>query len=264
MLLAGVSTACFYPQTTERALELVGEMGAPVCEIFVNAHQEFSVSFFKGLLDRAQHYNLQISAVHPFTSGFENMYFYSDYPRRLEDGIELYRRYFALTASLGAKFFVMHGSFPGTDLPDQGVYERFSLLQRTARQEGVVLLQENVSRCRSTDPAFIEGMRKALGDEAQFVLDIKQAVRGGVDPFKMLEAMGANLAHLHISDHKGDEHCLPPGKGCFDFGAFLKKAVSYGFHGVSLLELYRRNYKDMEELTKSFENLATIITNITN
>ena len=64
-----------------------------------------------------------------------------------------------------------------------------------------------VPRCR-----FLLEMRDALGKQARFVLDIKQAVRSGEDPFAMLRGLNSHIVHVHISDHGEYGDCLPLGK----------------------------------------------------
>lgn len=251
----GISTASFYPQSTERALERVARAGARCAEVFINAEQEFSPEFIELLSKKSNELGVEIVSLHPYTSGYETMSFYSDYPRRLEDGMEQYRRYFAAASSLGARFFVMHGAFLGSRLSDQAVFERFFKLAQVAKTQGITLLQENVSRCRSGAPEFISKMRVALGEWATFVLDIKQAVRSGCGVAAMQSAMGDGIRHIHISDHLPHSDCLPPGKGGFDIPGFLLQLRENGYDDDVVLELYRESYTNLEELTKSYEYL---------
>ncbi len=51
-------------------------------------------------------------------------------------------------------------------------------------------LRKNVNAFRSQDCGFIRNMREYLKEDASFVLDVKQAVRSGRDPYEMCEAMG--------------------------------------------------------------------------
>lgn len=259
---AGVSTACFYPELTERSLCLVAETGARSVEIFVNSEQEFSQTFFGGLGASARSLGVRVVSVHPYTSGFEHMFFFSNYHRRFEDGLELYRRYFSHAASVGAEFFVLHGSFASERPPNEVVFERFLALSEAARQCGVRLLQENVARCRSGSVGFLREMRQALGDSVGFALDIKQALRSGYGPEETLAAMGDRVLHVHMSDNGPAGDCLPPGEGSFDIKSFLLKLAKMGFDGDVILELYAENYDNLEQLTKSFEYLDKITSNI--
>ena len=101
-------------------------------------------------------------------------------------------------------------------------------------------------------------MRRYLRDECAFVLDIKQAVRAGCSPFAMLEAMGEKIVHVHLSDHNREENCLPPGKGDFDFTRLFRELKKIGFQGTPVIELYRRNFGKIRELTAAKDFLAPI------
>jgi len=69
-------------------------------------------------------------------------------------------------------------------------------------------------------------------------LDVKQSVRANVSPFDMLEVMGKNLAHLHLSDHNENCDCLVPGEGSFDLKGFAQKLKEKEYDGNVILELY--------------------------
>lgn len=261
MIKTGISTACFYPALTEESLGYVIESGAKVSEIFVNAQQEFCPAFFDSLRRRAEGAGVEIVSVHPYSSGMETQLFFSEYPRRLEDGMEMYRQVFSLSAGIGAQYVVFHGAYTHCRLPQQEIYERYWKLHTLAEREGVTLLHENVSRCKSKDPQFIQGMRDYLGDGVRFVLDTKQAVRAGYTAAALREAMGPALRHVHISDYAPGQDCLPPGRGIFDIGGFLRELESSGFSGAALVEVYRDNYRTREELYDSYKLLASLAPN---
>ena len=69
---------------------------------------------------------------------------------------------------------------------------------------------------------FLLEMRDALGKQARFVLDIKQAVRSGEDPLAMLRGLGSHVVHVHMSDHGEYGDCLLLGKGAFGSALFWK------------------------------------------
>ena len=50
---------------------------------------------------------MRLPPVHPYTSFAEPNFFFSDYPRRFDDGLELYKQYFHASAEFGARFFVL-------------------------------------------------------------------------------------------------------------------------------------------------------------
>lgn len=255
----GVSTACFYPAPTEEALLLAARSGAPCTEIFINADSEFCPSFFDRLAASAKGYQMEVVSIHPFTSGFEPIFFFSDYPRRMQDGLEMYRRFFELAARIGARYFVLHGARAQAALPEEELFERFMVLRRLAAGEGVRLLQENVARCKSRSPDFIRHMRAYLGSEAEFVLDTKQALRSGFSIEQMCQAMGEGMRHVHISDYSEEKDCVLPGKGKLDITALSRMLSESGYVGDMVLEVYRDSYGEVQELFSAYQYLGRAV-----
>lgn len=255
----GISTACLYPLQTEEALEVLCGLGVQLVELFFNAPSEAAPAFLHAIKERTQACGVRICAVHPYSSGFEPSYFFSNYRRRFEDALEAYKVFYEAANVLGAELVVLHGDRVAGPLPDDEYYERFGELSRHARRHGTVLAQENVAYCKSRSAAFIRGMRNYLGDEARFILDTKQAVRAGGDPMRMLEAMGRGTVHLHLSDNAGmQQDCLPPGAGCFDFAALARRLRELGYTGRGVVELYRNNYGAYGELAECRQYLQQI------
>ena len=251
----GVSSACLYPEYLETSLDRLEEAGFTSFEIFFNAYSELRPEYLASIKkDR------KIVSIHPFSSGFETFLLFSEHYRRFQDTVEGYKTYFSAAASLGAKVFVLHGQrdYDHSKISEEEYFERFAVLSKGAAEFGVTLAQENVNRFRSEDPAFISRMRRYLADECAFVLDIKQAVRAGHSPFTMLEAMGNRIVHVHLSDHTREEHCLPPGKGSFDFSRLSRELRRIGFAGTPVIELYRRNFRKISELSEAKDRLAPI------
>ena len=251
----GVSTACFYPLQTEEALIKVGESGVKTTEIFFNAYCELSDAFTDLLLEIKNEYGLNITAVHPTMSLAESFVLFSDYKRRFDDGIEQYKRYANVAAKLGAKYIIMHGGKPNRALDGYGYCERFAEVSRAVRQNGAVLLQENVVNYRAGSIEFLKYMAEQLGDEVGFCLDIKQAVRGGYSPFDALCAVHKNIKHLHISDHTPTHDCLLPTRGNFDFAKFFAATEQFGFDGAALIEVYRDAYNDYQEIFDCYRKI---------
>ena len=133
----GVSTACLYPMETERALETLLRLGYRRFEVFLNAMEELSPPFLRGLGERARAYGASFVSVHPFTSAAESTLLFGDYPRRTREGFDFYRRYLAAAAQLGARWVVIHGQPQGHGkLPDEGYWQRFGELYRIGYEEG--------------------------------------------------------------------------------------------------------------------------------
>lgn len=255
MITVGASTANFYPDLTENALETVLSLGCPVTEVFVNTASETTPTFCRMLAAKAEDYGARIVSYHPYTSYTEPHVLFSPYVRRYEDGLEQYRVQFAAAAEMGASFLVLHGDrYDGIISMDESV-ERYGALYEVGQQQGVTLLQENVVRYRSQHLEYLRELRRQLGDKARFVFDLKQAVRSGLSFDEVLDAMGDGLAHVHISDHDGEHDCLTPGKGTVDFVALFSRLRKSGFDGCVMMELYRRNFEDAAELGEGFQTL---------
>ena len=259
MMRAGISTACFYPQTPEEAVSYLSACRIPNIEIFFNSFSELRKDYLRELRTVLQNGGVQVLSVHPFTSGMEPILFFSDYERRVEDGLEMYRRYFDAANEVGAKILVLHGDRRGSNCSEERYFERFLRLSQLGKEFSVTVAQENVERCRSGDLSFLRRMKDALKTDAQFVLDVKQARRSGEDPMAFLEVLGQNICHVHISDGGPAGDCLPIGSGEMDFSAFFKKLRELYYRGGIILELYRQNFRTREELIASYDTLREMI-----
>lgn len=255
-MLAGVSTACLYPKPLEESLYDLTVNGVSCVEVFINTHSELKKSFAHGIANLLRRFDAKAVSLHPFTSEMEQLFFFSDYERRIEDAIEYYKYYFRFMNMTGAEIFVLHG---GRSVKSKELFcERFSRLYRVGRENGVTVALENVSRCQSSSSAYIRDVAAMLGDEFAFVLDTKQAVRAGEDPFSFIRAAGKSLAHIHISDSGELGDCLPVGKGRFDFRKFLAKAAQVNPDCNVILELYRNNFGPISELIRSYNALCNM------
>lgn len=256
LMKTGISTSCFYPMNTEIALRTLCEMGVEHTEIFINSAQELKPAFLRQIKEMLDEFGVHATALHPFSSGIEPIYFFSDYERRFLDGIELYKQYFDAAARLGAQLVVFHGDRKENSHTAEHYFERFYKLSQIAKAMGVVLAQENVERCRSRSPRFIRKMRQAL-PEARFVLDNKQALRSGCDLYEMLDAMGDALVHVHVSDNSPTQDCLPPGLGQLDFRRYFDALCALGYDGAIILEIYRSNFLKARDLYTSYKFLSS-------
>ena len=201
----GVSTACLYPLETEKALYELAERGVKNVEIFVNSIDELEGQVLVELRRIIGEYGMNVLSMHPFSSPMETLFLFGDYPRRTEYLIDIYKRYFEVMAEIGAGVFVLHGAILSSKVPDERYMERYLRLFRLAKEFGVTVAQENICYCKSSSVRFIEDMIGQLGDEVRFVVDLKQARRSNVDPFRLLDIIGDKVVHLHVSD--GDAGC---------------------------------------------------------
>lgn len=254
----GISTSCLYPQTTEESLELLGKSGVKTCEVFLNSISETTPEFAKRLNKIRDEYGMRIASVHPFSSFAETYMLFSEYERRFYDALEFYRKSADVSALLGAHVLVIHGSLLPGKISHEAYFERFQKIVDAGKEFGITVCQENVHSHFSENPEFLKKMRKALGCDFKMVFDVKQAVRSGFDPFDFAEEFKKEIAHIHISDHKQNFDCLPPAEGIFDFKRFFELMNSANYAGDYVIELYRSNYGEPDELIKALEYLQNL------
>lgn len=241
---------------TEEAFRFLGQLGVQTAEIFFNSPAELDGPVFDEILSIQKEYGIHVASLHPFGSFGEPYYYFSSYERRCYDALDDYRRNAHAAARLGASYVVMHGGRPST-ISDEVYLERFCLVRQACREEGIELAHENVVHYRLESPAFVARMRETLCDDIAFVLDIKQAVRAGINPFSMLEAMGPCVRHVHLNDHTSEQSCLPPGRGEFDFTQLFERLHKQGFDGAGVIEVYRGDFGEPEELTQSLQRIRS-------
>lgn len=256
----GISSACFYPMDLLKSIKLLAENNIHTMEIFTNTLSELSDSFAKDIKKIIDPENIEITSIHPFTSGYEHILLFSDYYKRFEDTVEFYKKYFNFAAQLGAKLIVLHGDrrFPAMGgISDEEYFLRYYKLSQTAKVMGVTVAQENVNMFRSQNPEFLRSMREYLGENVDFVLDVKQAVRSKNDPYEICKAMGDRIIHLHINDNDSDNDCLLPGKGTMNYEKLFRIMRQQGFSGKAVIEVYRKNFERIEDIVKSCNYLNT-------
>ena len=248
----GISSSCFYPLETEKSLVRVGETGAKLTEVFVNSPSELDKSFLKELNLIKNFYGMEIKSLHPFMSFGEGYYIFSDYKRRFTDSLEMYSRFFEATAEIGAKLFVLHGA--KILVIDKEEYaERLFLLGERAKSFGVSVAHENVVDYVGQDPDFMLYLKNRLSDDFKMVLDLKQARRAKVDPFEFIRKIGENIVHVHVSDFRNGEDCLPPGEGNFDFTKLFRELN--GYEGSYIIELYTHNFDSDKQIVNGLNYL---------
>lgn len=257
----GVSTASFYPMHTEKALLFLAENGIKNIEIFLNSNLEIKGEVFKNMLCTVKEYGLNILSFHPLPV-LDNLYLFSGYDRRKQEYFNVYRVYFEKMNMLGAKILVLHGAGNSIFCPNERYFERFAELYDLGQEYGITVAQENVHYCKSGSLEFLKEMSNALGEKANFVLDLKQAVRASYTGFDVFELIGEKIIHIHASDSGGKGDCLPVNAGDFDFNRFLSLLKKSGYEKGFLIELYSEDYDDYNELIESVKALEEIYAKI--
>lgn len=254
----GMSSSCLYPMTVEDSLKTVGELGAKTAEIFFNSYCELKKPIINELRAIKDYYSMDIRSIHPFTSAYEPVLLFSGYKRRLLDGIEFYKNYFEAANEIGAKAVVLHGGKAYTDIEPEEYAESYILLNNAAIEAGVHIAHENVRDHLCANPLFMKRLADCVGDEFRMVLDIKQCRRSGESEFNFINLLGDKIYQVHISDAAEGRDCLAPGAGRYDFRRLFDALALAGYNESALIELYRHNYGEPEELktAKSYlENL---------
>lgn len=258
----GVSSACYYPLETEKALITAGEYGFKNIELFINAPSELSDEFVAKLIEIRDKYSMNIASVHPFFSFAESFFLFSDYERRYFDILPLYKRFFKVTSMLGAEIFVIHGSKNKRSITDGEYCRRFKSLIDIGKDYGVEVCHENVVLHRCETPEYMKMMRDKIGEDFKIVLDIKQAALASFTPYDFLSEMHESVRHIHISDKTAEKSCITPLKGDFDFVRFFKTLSDYSYQGKCVIELYNWSYESRDEIAEAYAKLNDIVQKI--
>ncbi len=257
----GVSTACFYPADTFDSLCEILSTGTKKAEVFLNSQSELTHEKILRFRRELAAHDAKIVSFHPYTSAFESLMFFSEYTKRIDDGIEMYKRFFDGAAELGAKYFVFHGernipTFSRGLSSDSVICEAYGRLISEANNAGLIFTQENVNNLRSQSADYIHKLRE-LVPELRFTFDLKQAYRAGVDYSAVVDAMGDRLVHVHINDF-GEKECCLPFTGDADLAGLSKQLKTLGYTGDFILEVYRTNFGQTHELCDCFSKLEAL------
>lgn len=255
----GISSSCFYPALIEDSFRAVGEAGAKTAEIFFNSACELIGDIFGELCRIKEYYGIHVRSIHPFTSGFEPFMFFSNYERRTDDSIEFYKRFFDAANALGAELIVLHGGKSRKRYTPELYAENYLKLHNAAIKEGVYIAHENVNNCLCSDPHYMKRVADLVGNEFKMVLDIKQCRRTNQSEFEFIDLLGEKIAQVHLSDGTAEHDCLAPGAGEYDFARLFKALKAHGYDNTAVIELYRDNFKDENDIKTSLEYLNNII-----
>lgn len=255
----GISSACFYPTVTEKAVETLGQNGINEIEIFFNSNSELQAPVLTQLKQILDAYDMSVSAIHPFTSASESYMLFGNYERRFRDSIDFYKQYFEAAQYLEAPYLIIHGAHSSHQVNPDFYYQRFGDLIHAAKPFNVLPIQENVVHFMSESYDFLVGMRDALRKDFAMVLDTKQCLRCNVSPSLLVETFGEQIVHLHLSDYSHVSDCMPPGQGVFDFYSLLEQVTWYNKDVSAVVELYSKNFHTIDELIEAKEYLESLV-----
>lgn len=255
----GLSSAAFYGRMeTEDAAAHVRDFPVEALEVFLETYSEYTAAFGREVRRRIG--PLCCTSVHPKGTQFEPDLFGRS-ARQAEDALRIFTGVCEAGAALGAAYYVFHGPGNARNPVPPGrinaLRERFARMQEAAARCGVRILWENVSWCSVRTAEQVREARRLLPGIG-FVLDVKQALRGGEDPLGLMEAMGEDLCHVHVLDWDGAAERLP-GEGVMDWPLFFRRLRHIGYDGAVILEPYDRQARDEVALRRSLEYLQSLV-----
>lgn len=259
----GVSTASlFMRKNNEDAVPLLNELGVTTAEVFLTSFSEYNLPFAELLASKKG--NMSVNSIHILNTEFEPQLF-NMHPRVKGDAYDWLEKVMQCAKALGAPYYTFHGtsrvkrdSRSGENDNFPTMIQGFIELEAFCRARGVTLCLENVEWSTYNRPGVF-GKLAAEIDGLRGVLDIKQARISGF-PYEMyLNEMGERLAYAHLSDIDGAGRLCLPGKGTFDFVTLIKRLKDVGFDGALLIEVYNKDYQEVQELKDSCDYLQELV-----
>ncbi len=259
MVKTGISTASFFDKLMlEDAPALFGRWGVKYAEYYLNSSYEYEPAFIEQLKQRSDDAGVRVVAVHPMSLQFEPLLF-TPHPRQRADAQKGYEAVLKAGERLGADHYVMHGPVVLNGVAKNLQLERlapiFDRLSDMAEDHGMHLTLENVSYSIMPTPEIGRSIHALIKRPLYHTLDIKQAIRAGVDPLAFVDALGEHIIAVHACDCMLSDgikrYCLPP-KGSVDFRAITDALLQKGFSGAVLLEAYSDMFDTNEELRDAF------------
>lgn len=263
MLDIGLSTASFYPDyPTEKAIDIIGDMGIDVAELFLGSYSEYNREFCQGLIDTLNRHNMHVHSVHTLSSQFEPQLFASTYRQR-KDSLDIWLKVLEGAQAIGAEVYVFHGPPVRLNTQPKLDFKRIGRitdeLSNIAADFGIKFSWENVYWCWYSDPQFaVKLLENTKGDNIYFTLDIKQAIKSGYSPEEFLYNMGDRVANVHICDFDKDGNLYLPGMGEYDFKGLYAQLHRQGYCGPIILEVYRTNYNHYLDMLQSIDFFKSI------
>ena len=259
----GVSTASlFMRKYNEEALPLLNELGVRTAEVFLTSFSEYGKEFGALLAERKG--KLFVNSVHDLNTEFEPQLF-SAHPRVRSDAYGWLEKVLESANALQAPYYTFHGtarvkraSRSGVNDDFPAMIKGFSQLTEFCNARGVTLCLENVEWATYNRPGVFSKLSAEIPC-LRGVLDIKQARISEYPYEEYLTEMGEKLAYVHVSDVDGRRKICLPGKGVFDFDTLIKRLQDVGFQGALLIEVYKNDYGEVEELKTACEYLQEIL-----
>lgn len=255
----GISTASLFSRfNTEDALEFLNKNKIDTAEVFLESYCEYQPDF-ASVLNKSKG-DLSVHSVHTLTTQFEPQ-LYSINERAKKDSFFLLDNAMTVAERIGAKYYTFHGGARFKKTPIMLDYDRVGNTTQdiidVCKKHGVTLTYENVHWGYYNFVGFFSEMRKrTVGLKA--TLDVKQARQSGISYAEYVEDMGEDIVTVHLSDVKEDGKMCVPGRGVTDFYDLFSRLKDKGFNGAALIEVYKSDYEDFEELFGSLDYLKNL------
>ena len=255
----GISTASLFGRfVTEDALKFLNENKVGCAEVFLESYCEYNQKF--GELLKSVKGDVAVHSVHVLTTQFEPQ-LYSVNKRAKADSFEILENAMSVAKVVGAKYYTFHGGARFKKTPFSIDYDRVgeitNSIAEVCQKYGVSLAYENVHWGYYNYIGFFNEIKKRA-PSLKGTLDIKQARQCGISYSEFINEMGGDIVTVHLSDiDENGKMCLP-GRGITDFYDIFTRLKDKGFNGAMLLEVYKSDYAQFQELFNSMEYISDL------
>jgi len=255
----GISTASLFGRMpTEDALEFLSKSNIDCVEVFLESFCEYKKEF--GELLKSVKGKIQVHSVHTLTTQFEPT-LYSVNERAKADSFKLLEDTMQVANIIGAKYYTFHGGARFKKTPFKIDFNRVGKITRdilsTTQRYGVTLAYENMHWGYYNYVGFFNELRKHV-PELKATFDIKQARQSGIFYGDYITEMGKDIVTAHLSDVKDTGEMCLPGVGATDFYDVLSRLRDVGFNGAFLIEVYKSDYQNFDELFHSVDYIKNL------
>jgi sugar phosphate isomerase/epimerase len=167
--------------------------------------------------------------------------------------------------TLGAEHYTFHGTARFKKASRDPACDNLERMGECIREIGefcapfgVRLCLENVEWATYNRVGVFAEMKKYY-PALRGVLDVKQARISGEGYLPYLREMGESISTVHLSDVDENGRMCLPGQGVTDFETLVKALRDVGFGGPLLIEAYKDDYTEINQLKNSCEFLQEIV-----
>lgn len=255
----GISTASLFGRYySEDALKFFSENGIKTAEVFLESYGEYEPSFADVL--NANKGGVEVHSVHTLTTQFEPQ-LYSLNDRAKSDSFKLLDKVMTTANKIGAKYYTFHGQARIKKTPIKIDFDRVGNITneiiKVCKSHGVTLAFENVHWSYYNYIGFFEELRKRT-EGLKATLDIKQARQSDIFYGDFIKEMGEDIVTVHLSDVRLDGKMCLPGKGVTNFSDLFKRLSDVGFDGAFIIECYKNDFNETNELLESLDFINSL------